>query len=147
MAKSVINQRPDAAELSAKFQELAQTLYGHIDDSEQIRNEAVKVLKKGGSKEVLNAAKKLQGEFKDVLVNYAKTRRLPQDVISFLIVIGAIGWFPVWFNSIWNKKKFEEEQAMKRAAESANFDSVQAASLYAALKQSSRPYNRFTQAG
>lgn len=81
--------------------------------------------------------------FQQFFARYAKTRRLPIDALSFMAVIVGIGWFPVWFNAHWNKKQFEREQAVKRAANAANFDPALA---YKALKQSSRLYTGNRQA-
>jgi hypothetical protein len=58
---------------------------------------------------------KLQGSFEGMVKQYAKTRRLPADMMAFGIVIAALGWFPVWFNSLWNKKQFQEKIAASKA--------------------------------
>ncbi len=74
--------------------------------------------KKDGSKQILKIATNLQGQAKGALENYAKVRRLPSDMLSFAVLIGAIGWFPMWINGVWNKKQFEKKQAMKAQAPS-----------------------------
>ncbi|MBY0404861.1 MAG: hypothetical protein K2X66_13255 [Cyanobacteria bacterium] len=119
--------------------EVAKEAFGHLEQMDVLRNEAIAAVKKGGSSEVVGMMGKLP-EFKAFFARFAKTRRLPIDVISFLAVCVGIGWFPVWFNDQWNRKQFEEKMAAKRAQESLNFDR---ASAYEFFKQSSKLSQNF----
>jgi hypothetical protein len=70
------------------------------------------------SPEVLHATKEIAGEAASALEKHAKTWRLPSDMISFAMVMGLIGWFPVKFNSLWNSYQFHrEEEAIRRKSE------------------------------
>lgn len=78
------------------------------------------------------------------LSKHARMRRLPIDILSFALVAVGVGWLPVWFNDLWNKKKFtEQQQAGTQIAGGAggnmfnnpDFDPVAA---FRALKESSR---------
>lgn len=105
------------AEHDAKkdISKLAETTFNHFDKADHTVKATLEKAYESGSAQALNAAKELQGEIKGVLKNYAKVRRLPSDVVSFAIIIGLIGWFPVWFNNLWNKRQFEKRQAEKAA--------------------------------
>lgn len=94
---------------------LAETTFGHFDAADKAVKTTLEKAYVNGANQALNAAKDLQGEIKGALKNYAKVRRLPSDVVSFAIIIGLIGWFPVWFNNLWNKRQFEKKQAEKAA--------------------------------
>lgn len=88
------------------------------------------------SKDLIKQAMKHKDAFKDAVVNRAKRGRLPQDLLGLALVVLAIGWFPTWFNGLWNRKKFEEEQAVQQAKNAANFTPAVAARTYQALKAS-----------
>lgn len=68
----------------------------------------------------------------EVLSKYAKGKRLPVDMLAFGLVVGAIGWFPVWFNDVLSRKRKTEEAAKLRASNAANTDPRQ---IWAALQQ------------
>lgn len=95
---------------------LVKETFGHFDAAEKIRTDAVNEAKKGGSAEMAKIATKMEGEFKGVLQNYAKVRRLPSDLISFAILVGAIGYLPMWVNTQWNQRQFDKKMATKAAA-------------------------------
>lgn len=121
-------------------QKLAKEVIKEIRAAEAVTAQVEKIARAGGSGKLAQSAGALKGEFEGFVTKYAKTRRLPVDVLGFAIVVGAIGWFPVWFNSLWNKKKFEEEQMKARAATAGQFNAGMA---YQALRQSSRLANNF----
>ncbi len=102
--------------------ELSERLIGHINAGEAIHKQSLEAAKATGDKAIIQAAEKLQGEFREVVSRYGKSRLLPVAVLGFAIVIGAIGWFPVWFNAFWNKSTFEKEQAAKRAADLSSYN-------------------------
>lgn len=85
---------------------------------DEVKEVLERAAKKGDSKEVIEIAKRLQGQAKDALKNYAKVRRLPTDMFAFALMIGAIGWLPMAFNGWWNKKQFEKNHAAAEAADS-----------------------------
>ncbi len=119
---------------------LAQKVIDEIRQAEKLANDAAHATGKGASEKIAKAAQKLQGEFEGFAAKYAKKLRLPSDIAAFIISIGAIGWFPVWFNGMWNKKKFEETQAKQRATEQGQFNPQLA---YQSLSQSSRLARQF----
>jgi hypothetical protein len=97
---------------------------------------------KGADSQLAKLGKKLP-EFKNFFVRYAKARRLPVDILSFALVCVGIGWFPVWFNDYWNRKKFAEKMVAKQAEN--NAIPVDPSQLLRALKSSSRLSNQFSQ--
>lgn len=42
---------------------------------------------------------------KDAVADFAKMKRMPADLIAFLTVVVALGWFPVWFNDLLSRKR------------------------------------------
>ncbi|MGE0199559.1 MAG: hypothetical protein AB7P76_01180 [Candidatus Melainabacteria bacterium] len=48
-------------------------------------------------------------ELGNVVVNYAKSRKLPGDIFGYLFTVGFVGFLPVWFNNYWNRRKFERK--------------------------------------
>lgn len=116
LLKAHQNRQADAVE------ELSKRLIGHINAGEAIHRQSLEAAKATGDKALIKASEKLQGEFRDVVSRYGKSRLLPVAVLGFAIVIGAIGWFPVWFNAFWNKSTFEKEQAAKRASDLSSYD-------------------------
>jgi hypothetical protein len=98
-----------------KLDDLAKAAFGHFETAEKLREDALKEAQKGGSADMVKVAQKMQGEFKGVLQNYAKVRRLPGDVVSFAIMVGAIGYLPMWVNTEWNRRQFEKKMAAKTA--------------------------------
>ena len=99
-----------------KLSEKANQAFHH---AEQLREDVALAAKKGGSAELAKETEKMKGEFTGVLTKYAQVRRLPADVISFAILVGAIGYLPMWINTEWNKRQFERKMAAKIAAERA----------------------------
>ncbi len=104
-----------------------------FENAEAEREKLLEMTRKHGSPEALRVVQGLQGEFVGVLEKYAKKWRLPSDIASFALVIGLIGWAPVWFNSKWNQWKFhQEEMALKKQSQQATtpigFENFQAAS-------------------
>ncbi len=91
--------------------ELLERAYAPFAQVSKSQDGLIAQAKKAGSPELLKSAEGLKNEVKDVLKNYAKVRRLPSDVLSFAVMIGLIGWFPMWFNGVWNKKQFEKKKA------------------------------------
>lgn len=122
---------------------LSKEAFELLEKMEVLRTKPLSVLEKSASAKVLKIVETLPN-FRDFFATHAKSCRLPVDILSFLIVIAGIGWFPVWFNAQWNKKQFEAQQAAKRAENAANFNPTL---TYAALKSASRlnPENRFSQ--
>ena len=84
---------------------------------EDKREAVLAAARASGSGEMVKVAEKMKGEFTGVLQNYAKVRRLPADLISFGIMVGAIGYLPMWVNTEWNKRQFEKKMAAKAASE------------------------------
>jgi hypothetical protein len=125
---AVENNKPGASQQ-------AEAIFAKLTKAESLRETFLKSATKGSSEKALIVAKNLQGEFTGIMKQYARKARLPQDVIALALCVGAIGWFPVWFNGFWNRKKFTEEQAAKRAADLANFNPQL---TYQALKGTSR---------
>ena len=117
LAPKMVNAFENRSE--KEFVELSEAIFTQMEKSETLRAKALQAAEKGGSAALVKAAKGLKGEFKDVIVNYAKSRRLPSDLLGFIICIGAIGYFPVWFNDVLSKKKFAEEQAKTTGAPAA----------------------------
>lgn len=73
----------------------------------------------------------------DMVGHYAKMKRLPIDIASFITVVSLIGWFPVWLNSQLSKKRVNPPAALPNSAPvSPAFQNPQA--MFDALKQSSR---------
>lgn len=102
---------------SPEIQKLAAQAFSKFSATDDAAKKALTHAYEAGSRQAMNAARNLQGEVKGVLQNYAKVRRLPSDMVSFAIIIGLIGWFPVWFNNVWNKWQFEKKMAAKNAAQ------------------------------
>jgi hypothetical protein len=103
----------------AVTEQAAKGTFKHFEKADDAIKATLQEAYEKGSTKALTAAKDLQGEIKGVLKNYAKVRRLPSDMVSFAIIIGLIGWFPVWFNNLWNKRQWEKEQAEKAAHQNA----------------------------
>lgn len=102
----------------AVIRKLSGELHQLLLKTEAKRAQAVTELAKRGAK----VPSHLKNDILDAVTRYGKARRLPVDAASFLICLGVIGWLPIWFNEQWTKKKFAEEEAKLRAANSANFD-------------------------
>lgn len=102
---NVAKKSEDAALAQAKG------VYKYFEQAEKDVQTALESAGKKNSKEVIEITKKLQGQAKDALKNYAKVRRLPTDMFAFAVMIGAIGWLPMAFNGWWNKKQFEKKHA------------------------------------
>jgi hypothetical protein len=98
---------------------VAEDIIRNFKSADALREGLEETARQAGATKLAGAAKNMQGEFTGALKKYAKVRRLPSDVVSFLAVVGLIGWFPVWFNSVWNKRQFEKEKAAKEAAQNA----------------------------
>jgi len=96
---------------------LADKAFASITEAEKLREAALTKAKAGGSAEMVKVAEKMRGEFKGVLQNSAKAHRLPSDLVSFAILVGAIGYLPMWINTEWNKRQFEKKMAAKAEAE------------------------------
>lgn len=111
---------------------LSEEAFNLLQKMDTFRDEARKNVSKGADAAISKLAEKLP-EFKNFFVRYAKARRLPIDIFSFVLVCVGIGWFPVWFNDYWNRKKFAEKMAAKNQT-----DPVDPAMLFSALKGSSR---------
>lgn len=105
--------KPDVTIDEKAALDAAAKTFGEFETVEKSVKEALNLGKESGSKQILKIATHLQGQAKGALENYAKVRRLPSDMLSFAVLIGAIGWFPMWINGVWNKKQFEKKQAMK----------------------------------
>ncbi len=101
-----------------------------IEGLERWKTNKLAGLAEASQKEITNAFPSI----KEFFARYAHTRRLPVDIVSFILVCVGIGWLPVWFNDLWNRKKFAEKEAAHRAEQVSNFD---AALAYQALKQRS----------
>lgn len=125
---------PLVKEQSSKAEGVAKEAFAQLAKMDSLREAFVKAASEGSSAKLVGLAKGLP-KFNEFLVRYAKTRRLPIDVAAFVAVCVGIGWFPVWFNDRWNRKKFAEQMAAKRAAEAVNFDP---AITFQSLKQSSK---------
>ncbi|WP_373532895.1 hypothetical protein [Vampirovibrio sp.] len=93
----------------------AKTVYKSFDQAQQdivdILEHCAKNGCENGSREVLEIAKNLQGQAKGALKHFAKVHRLPADMVSFALMIGAIGWAPMAFNGWWNKRQYDKQQA------------------------------------
>ncbi len=100
---------------SPEIQKLAEQAFSKFTSADNAAKQALTHAYEAGSRQAMTAARNMQGEIKGVLQNYAKVRRLPSDMVSFAIIIGLIGWFPVWFNNIWNQRQFEKKMAAKNA--------------------------------
>lgn len=98
----------------------AKETQGLFDKAEAMRAKALTEAKKAGSADMVKIAQKMEGEFKGVLQNYAKVRRLPGDLVSFALMVGAIGYLPMWVNTEWNKRQFEKKMTGKAAHEQKN---------------------------
>jgi hypothetical protein len=105
--------KPDVTIDEKAALDAAQKTFGEFETVEKSIANALDLGKGSGSKRILKIATHLQGQAKGALENYAKVRRLPSDMLSFAVLIGFIGWFPMWINGVWNKKQFEKKQAMK----------------------------------
>jgi hypothetical protein len=102
---------------SKDIQDLAEATHTHIKDAEKLRESALAHAKNAGSADMVKIAEKMSGEFKGVMQNSAKVHRLPSDIVSFVILVGAIGYLPMWINTQWNARQFEKKMAAKAAAE------------------------------
>lgn len=100
----------DRKDLAAR-EKLAGEIINHIKSADALTNEAYEKARLGGTPKMVKQLEKLQGGFEGLVRQYAKTRRLPADMLAFGIVVAVLGFLPVWFNSLWNKKRFEEKIA------------------------------------
>jgi hypothetical protein len=90
---------------------LADNIIKHVKSADALTAEAYEKVKQGGTAKMAKELEKLQGSVAGFVKRYAQTRRLPADMLAFGIVVLALGYFPVWFNSLWNRKQFEEKKA------------------------------------
>jgi hypothetical protein len=125
----------EAAGNSTKQGQLAEEAFGLIQKMDGLRNTAAKNVTAGADATISKMMKRLP-EFSNFFVRYAKARRLPVDIFSFALVCVGIGWFPVWFNDMWNKKQFAAKMAAKNQQQ--NTAPVDPALLFSALKNSSK---------
>lgn len=102
--------------LKSLDEDQAKALYQKFLTLETNTTQVMEEAQKSGQEGVAKMAKSLQGEFTGVLKNYARAYRMPADLVSFALVIGLIGWFPVWFNSKWNKIQFEKKLSAQNKA-------------------------------
>jgi hypothetical protein len=114
---------------------LAEEVFQHFENGENHLKDVLQKAKAVGEPKLVKLAEKLQGEVKDVVVKFAERRRLPSDVLSILLCVVAIGWFPVWFNAQWNRKDFERKKMQARASELPSFNPRQ---TWQALQSTSR---------
>lgn len=111
--------RPGAARIDeSAVSKAAQETFEKFETVDTCLKEVLDQGKESGSKQILKIATNLQGQAKGALENYAKVRRLPSDMLSFGVLIAFIGWFPMWFNGIWNKKQFEKKHAFEEQTSS-----------------------------
>lgn len=100
----------ERGDLAAR-EKLAGYIIQHVKAADALTEEAYEKAKLGGTPKMVKQLEKLRGSFEGIVKQYAKTRRLPADVLAFGIVVAALGWFPVWLNSLWNRKRFQEKMA------------------------------------
>lgn len=93
----------------ATRERLAEQVIKHIKDADALTADAYEKARLGGTPKMVKQLENLQGSFENIVKQYAKTRRLPIDILGFAIMVGLIGFAPVWFNSIWNKLRFEKK--------------------------------------
>ncbi len=134
--KTKLNQLvAEAAGNSGNQGQLAEEAFGLIQKMDGLRTTAAETVTAGADATIGKMMKRLP-EFSNFFVRYAKARRLPVDIFSFALVCVGIGWFPVWFNDMWNKKQFAAKRAAKNQQE--NTTPVDPALLFSALKSSSK---------
>ncbi len=109
--------QPKTLKWPAALDDRAKNIHESFKAIEAKREAVLNVARASGSGEMVKVAEKMKGEFTGVLQNYAKVRRLPADLISFGIMVGAIGYLPMWVNTEWNKRQFEKKVAAKAASE------------------------------
>lgn len=109
---------PEVANKAKQAFEQMQKARGHFEKVN------LSLLKTGGNPLTNQFAKlkKSLPAFEDMMCKFAKSKRLPVDMLAFGIAIGAIGWFPVWFNDLLSKKRQTEGAAKKRSVEAGNTD-------------------------
>ncbi len=122
--KAQVRKMVEAEKDPERFKQLAQEAYQTLMEATDSQKGAIEKLKSTLSEvQFEKVAKKLNGDhYKSFVSRYAKFNRLPADLAGFLMVIGAIGWFPVWFNDVWTRKKHAEKLATHRQQQAQNFD-------------------------
>ncbi|MBY0450803.1 MAG: hypothetical protein K2X01_09295 [Cyanobacteria bacterium] len=131
----------DRSAPQAEVNKLKHQAFDALEKMDTIRAKAIQAAEEGGSAQALGALKNIP-EYKGFLAKFARRNRMFLDVGSFLAVCVMIGWFPVWFNDVWNNVQYRK----KKAEANANAPAFNAAEAYQSLKQSSRLSGRFINA-
>jgi hypothetical protein len=90
-----------------------ETVYKAMQAAEATRIQVRAEVLQQSSKNGVKLAEQLKEPIPNALETYAKHARLPSDMISFGMVAGLLGWFPVWFNKTWNQLQYNHKTASK----------------------------------
>ncbi len=104
-----VNAAKGAPEAEAALLADVRKLFEHIQAGDEVLDKLLQRAKDTGFAKSIKAAEKVQNTFKDAVVRYAQRRRLPSDILGFILVVLMLGWFPGWFNAWRNRKEFEKD--------------------------------------
>lgn len=132
--------------------EEAKKIFAHLEKADKSRLAFLSHTAKNTSPSPVlkKQSAELQKEFSDALVHLAQKHRLPADIVSFAVVVGLTGWFPVWFNQQWNKRQFRKHHHPAQPAPSPpvsnktllnSSSSVMPSALYIKPAQTTYPYS------
>jgi hypothetical protein len=135
LIRQVTTTSPIDAKGQKEIMALARGIYKHLEAGDDVLKEWLASSQKTGIKQAVRMAENAQGAFRDSVIRFAQNRRLPADILGFILIVCMLGWFPGWFNAMRNRREFQREQAKARETALGNYD---ARLTWQGLQQTSR---------